>query len=198
MLHGATKQKTTLFILILLSIAAIVTLWLTQSRPRDNFTHSNFLPTTLEKLQWHSSPKIVSPIAFKDSNNQEIELADFLGKPILLNLWATWCAPCIAEMPALDQLQAKFSSEAFAVVALSLDRGGLSDIEPFWKDAKISSLKKYFDTSMSVGQSLGVRGLPTTLLIDKGGREVARLEGPAEWANQDTLEYFQKLINNDL
>ena len=69
MLHGATKQKTTLFILILLSIAAIVTLWLTQSRPRDNFTHSNFLPTTLGKLQWHSSPKIVSPIAFKDSNN---------------------------------------------------------------------------------------------------------------------------------
>ena len=198
MLHGVTKQKTTLFILILLSIAAIVTLWLTQSRPPGNFTRSNLLPTTLQKLQWHASPKIIVPITFKGANNQEIDLADFLGTPILLNLWATWCAPCIAEMPALDQLQAAFSNETLAVVALSIDRGGLSDIEPFWKDAKISSLKKYFDTSMNAGQSLGVRGLPTTLLIDREGREVARLEGAAEWANQDTIEYFRKLINNDL
>ena len=100
-------------------------------------------------------------------------------------------------MPALDRLQANFAIDDLVVVALSLDRTGLSDIKPFWEDAKISSLKMYFDPTMSAGQFLGVRGLPTTLLINKQGQELARLEGPAEWADQEAIKYFRRIISTE-
>ena len=100
-------------------------------------------------------------------------------------------------MPALDRLQENFPIDDLVVVALSIDRTGLSDIEPFWEDAKISSLKMYFDPTMSAGQILGVRGLPTTLLINKKGQELARLEGPAEWAGQEAIKYFRRIISTE-
>ena len=197
MLQGANKKKAALALLALSSIAAIVAFWLTQSSPTRNFSQSNLPPGTLEKLQWHATPKKVVPVSFKNHKNQEISLTDFLGTPILLNFWATWCAPCIAEMPALDQLQSSFSAQTFAVIALSLDRGGLEDIDPFWEEAQISALEKYFSASMSVTQALGVRGIPTTLLIDKNGRELARLEGPADWGNPETIKYLRTIILPD-
>ena len=195
--HGATKQRTTLFILMLSSIAAIVAFWLTQSSPTDNFAPIQSPPTAIQQLQWHSSPKSIPSITFKDQSGKELDLAAFLGTPVLLNLWATWCAPCIAEMPALDRLQENFPIDELVVVALSIDRAGLSDIEPFWENAKISSLKMYFDPTMSAGQILGVRGLPTTLLINKKGQELARLEGPAEWADQEAIEYFRRIVSTE-
>jgi thiol-disulfide isomerase/thioredoxin len=195
--HGATKQSTKPIILMLASVAAIVAFWLIQSSPTSNFTPSHPLPTAIQQLQWHSSPKPIASITFKGRDNQELKLATFVGRPVLLNLWATWCAPCIAEMPALDQLQASFPNDTLAVIALSLDRGGLADIQPFWKDSKISSLKMYFDPTMSASQALGVRGLPTTLLINKEGQELARMEGPAEWADHKVIEYFRKIISSE-
>ncbi|SVB01234.1 uncharacterized protein METZ01_LOCUS154088 [marine metagenome] len=195
--HGASKQRTTLLILMLASIAAIVAFWLTQSSPTDNFTPSDLPPAAIQQLQWHSSPKSIASITFKDQSGKELDLAAFLGTPVLLNLWATWCVPCLAEMPALDRLQANFPIDDLVVVALSIDRAGLSDIKPFWEDAKISSLKMYFDPTMSAGQILGVRGLPTTLLINKQGQELARLEGPAEWADQEVIEYFRRIISKE-
>ena len=96
-------------------------------------------------------------------------------------------------MPALDQLQASLPEASLTIITLSLDRGGLAEIEPFWEKTKLMSLKMYFDTTMSAGQTLSARGLPTTLLINREGREVARIEGPAEWASPEAIGYFGEL-----
>ncbi len=193
--HWAKTRQTTLLVLLSVFIAAIVAFWVTQSSPTGNFTQSEQSPAALPELHWHPSPIEVPPVTFKDEDSQDISLSHFLGTPVLLNLWATWCAPCIAEMPALDQLQANLPEASLTIITLSLDRGGLAEIEPFWKKTKLMSLKMYFDTTMSAGQTLSARGLPTTLLINREGREVARIEGPAEWASPEAIGYFGELAD---
>ena len=193
--HWAKTRQTTLLVLLSVFIAAIVAFWVTQSSPTGNFTQSEQSPAALPELHWHPSPIEVPPVTFKDEDSQDISLSHFLGTPVLLNLWATWCAPCIAEMPALDQLQASLPEASLTIITLSLDRGGLAEIEPFWEKTKLMSLKMYFDTTMSAGHTLGARGLPTTLLINREGREVARIEGPAEWASPEAIGYFRELTD---
>ena len=194
--HWTKTRQTTLLVLLSVFIAAIVAFWVTQSSPTGNFTQSEQSPTALPELHWHPSPIEVPPVTFKDEDSQDISLSHFLGTPVLLNLWATWCAPCIAEMPALDQLQASLPEASLTIITLSLDRGGLAEIEPFWEKTKLMSLKMYFDTTMSAGQTLSARGLPTTLLINREGREVARIEGPAEWASPEAIRYFRELTDH--
>ena len=193
--HWAKTRQTTLLVLLSVFIAAIVAFWVTQSSPTGNFTQSEQSAAALPELHWHPSPIEVPPVTFKDEDSQDISLSHFLGTPVLLNLWATWCAPCIAEMPALDQLQASLPEASLTIITLSLDRGGLAEIEPFWEKTKLMSLKMYFDTTMSAGQTLSARGLPTTLLINREGREVARIEGPAEWASPEAIGYFGELAD---
>jgi len=98
-------------------------------------------------------------------------------------------------MPALDQLQASLPETSLTIIALSLDRGGLVDIAPFWEKTKLTSLKVYFDTTMSAGQTLSARGLPTTLLLNRKGEEVARIEGPVEWASPEAIGYFREIMD---
>ena len=194
--HSANTRKTSLLVLLSISIAAIVAFWLSQSSPTSNFTQSQQPPPALQKLVWHPAPIKVPPVAFKDKDNQDISLTDFSGTPILLNLWATWCAPCIAEMPALDRLQANLQEASLVIITLSLDRGGLAEIGPFWEETKLTSLKIYFDATMNTGQTLGARGLPTTLLINSEGLEVARAEGPAEWDSPEVIRYFRHITDH--
>ncbi len=112
---------------------------------------------------------------------------------VLLNLWATWCAPCIKELPALDKLQQALNKNNFMVLVLSLDQGGLAEIVPFWSKLGLSNLDMYIDPSMNSGQILGARGLPTTILISKDGLEIARLEGPAEWDSEELIAHLSEL-----
>src|SRR3546814_199561 len=109
-----------------------------------------------------------------------ISVADFQGRVILLNLWATWCPPCREEMPSLDRLNAKRGGPDFEVVALSIDRD--SDlIEPFYQDFGIRTLKHYVDPTTKVADTLRAPGVPTTRLINQDGREIGRAMGPAAW-----------------
>ena len=112
---------------------------------------------------------------------QRSALADFRGKAILLNLWATWCIPCRHEMPALDRLQKDLGSDQFEVVALSLDRAGRDAARKFFDEIKVQNLKLYIDQTMKAGSGLRAVGMPTTILIGKDGKELGRLAGPAEW-----------------
>jgi thiol-disulfide isomerase/thioredoxin len=120
-------------------------------------------------------------LAFTGGDGKPLTLADFKGRVVLLNLWATWCGPCVEEMPALDRLQARLGGPEFVVVALSVDRQGRSLVEPFMEKLGLKSLAMYLDTSSAVMRTLKVRGLPTTVLLDRDGREVGRLEGAAAW-----------------
>lgn len=130
------------------------------------------------------APEVPPAFTFQDKDGKALTIADFKGKTILLNLWATWCAPCRKEMPALDRLQAAIGSDKFEVVALSLDKDGVEKARKFLADIKVSHLGFYIDPTGSQGFNLKPVGLPTTLLIDSEGREVGRLAGPAEWDSE--------------
>ncbi|MEQ1697462.1 MAG: redoxin domain-containing protein [Hyphomicrobiaceae bacterium] len=137
------------------------------------------------------APEAVPAFKFEDGAGTEKTLADWKGKVVLLNLWATWCAPCRKEMPALDRLQKELGGDAFEVVAISVDRQGAPASKKFLEETKTANLKLYVEsTSRSVG-TLKAAGLPTTILIDKEGREVGRLSGPAEWDSADAKRLIQ-------
>lgn len=136
-----------------------------------------------------SKPLSLADLAFKDDTGADLTIGDFAGRTVLLNLWATWCAPCRKEMPALDELQAELGSETFEVVTVSVDRGSDEKPKAFLKDIGVSRLAFYADPTMQIFQTARSRGrapgLPSTMLIDKTGCEIGTLMGPAEWASED-------------
>ncbi len=131
------------------------------------------------------TPEPLPDITFTDGDGNPRSLKDWQGKVVLLNLWATWCAPCLKEMPALDELQREIGSDRFEVVALSVDRAGADGSRKFFDRLGVKSLAIYADPTSRATSKLKALGLPATLLIDAQGREVGRLTGPAEWASDD-------------
>lgn len=141
-----------------------------------------FWPARAEETKLDaSSAETVPALHFTDAEGATVSLGDFRGKTVLLNIWATWCVPCRKEMPALDRLQARLGGTDFEVVALSIDRGGLGAVRPFYEEIGIANLAIYLDEGDAAMRALGITGIPTTLLIDRDGRELRRWIGPAEW-----------------
>lgn len=130
-------------------------------------------------------PVRLPDLAFRDAGGAERHLADWRGRTVLLNLWATWCVPCRKEMPALDRLQREMGSDTFQVVAVSVDRTGLPGAKKFLADTGAETLALYADPTARMGVALRAAGLPATLLLDRQGREIGRLLGPAEWDGED-------------
>ena len=172
---------------------AILAFWLTQSTPPNALGQGEQAPPKVLQLELHDAPRTIPTFTFSDRDTNPVELVSFVNRVVLLNLWATWCAPCIQELPALDRLQQALGSKDFVVLALSLDRGGLTEVEPFWTRMGLTHLDIYLDPTMSEGQTLSTRGLPTTLLINRNGLEMARIEGPAEWDSEEAIAYLRTL-----
>jgi thiol-disulfide isomerase/thioredoxin len=145
----------------------------------------------LDKYKGAETPKPIPPLAFVDGEGRRVDLSQFGGRVVLLNLWATWCGPCVKEMPSLDRLQGQLGGDAFQVVALSLDRGGKTAVEPFYQKTGVKNLALYLDAGSASMQALGLRGLPTTLLIDAQGRELGRVEGAVEWDSPEVLTFLR-------
>lgn len=139
-------------------------------------------------------PTAMPKLAFVDAQGKERTLADWKGKAVLLNLWATWCGPCRKEMPDLDKLQAELGSDKFEVVALSVDKAGVAGSKKFLDQIGTKSLALYVDPTAKMAGELRVIGLPATLLIDAEGREIGRLMGPAEWASDDAKALIKSAI----
>ena len=139
-------------------------------------------------------PRPLPPLQFAAADGQRLSLADFRGRAVLLNFWATWCAPCRKEMLTLDRLQRRMGGPNFQVVALSIDRLGLAAVAPFYKKLGIASLGIYLDSSGKAAAAFDLAGLPTSLLIDAEGREVARKIGPAEWDAPATLDKIRRYL----
>lgn len=139
-------------------------------------------------------PRPLPELRFVDSEGRPLTLADFRGKVILLNIWATWCIPCLREMPTLDRLQAKLGGPRFEVVVLSIDIGGIPVVEKFYRALKLDSLGIYVDKTLRVQRDLGIVGIPTTLLIDRQGREIGRLAGPAEWDSKEAIKAIRRYL----
>lgn len=114
---------------------------------------------------------------------------------LLVNFWATWCAPCIKEMPSLARLDRALKDEPFRLLAVSQDRGGKDVAEPFIRERlKLPDLQIFYDPKLKLGRSLGVRGLPSTYLIDARGHLVGGLTGPAEWDSEDALALIRHVL----
>ena len=126
-------------------------------------------------LQVRAQPRPIGAFAFSDRDGKTLSLADLRGRYVLLNVWATWCPPCREEMPSLDRAQPILEKVGITVVALSVDRAGFAQLQAFYNTYRIRNLALYRGDQDAVFEALAVYGLPTTLLIDDKGQEVARL-----------------------
>jgi thiol-disulfide isomerase/thioredoxin len=145
------------------------------------------------------TPFRVPNLAFKDAQGHDKTLADWRGRTVLLNLWATWCVPCRREMPALDALQAKRGGPAFEVVAVNIDTRDPEKPLAFLKDVGITHLAYYSDDSARVFEDLKTAGkafgMPTTIIVDRAGCEIGTMAGPAEWASDDGVKLVSAAVS---
>ena len=133
---------------------------------------------------------------WKNADGKTLSLANFEGKIVLLNFWATWCLPCIRELPSIERLQTKFSKNDFAVVAISLDRGGKRVANRLLKRLKLRKLVLYLDKENKSAKLLGVKFMPTTFIFDRKSRELGKLQGGVEWDSKEAVALIKYFINN--
>ncbi len=145
------------------------------------------------------TPFHVPDLAFKDAQGHDKTLADWRGRTVLLNLWATWCVPCRREMPALDALQAKLGGPDFEVVAVNIDQRDPAKPLVFLKDVGVTHLTYYSDDSAHVFEALKelgkAFGMPTTVIVDRAGCEIGDMAGPAEWSSDDGVKLVSAAIS---
>ena len=144
------------------------------------------------------APIKVSNLAFRDGSGRERTLSEWQGRVVLLNLWATWCVPCRKEMPALDALQQKLGGPDFEVIAVNIDTRDADKPKAWLKEIGVMQLAYYADPSAKIFQDLKSAGrafgMPTTLLVDAQGCELASLAGPAEWASEDAINFVSAAL----
>ena len=203
---GSTKRRRSMIALgalvgVVAGLAAVYGIGAMQRNPADPACRSAAdLTRRLEPLARGevaaitiaARPARLPDLAFTDASGKPVTLADFRGRTVLLNLWATWCVPCRKEMPALDALQAKLGGDAFQVVAVNIDTRNLDKPKAWLDEVGIKRLSYYADPSAKTFQDLKAigkaLGMPTTLLIDPNGCELGILAGPAEWASEDAIK----------
>ncbi len=150
----------------------------------------------MRKLTFHPVAQEVSQASFLDEDGEAMTLSDLQGKYVVLNFWATWCAPCRKEMPSLASLQAQRGGEAFRVVTVASGRNPPAAIDRFFNDAGIEGLPKYRDPTMNLSREMGVVGLPITVLLSPEGTEIARLRGDAFWDTPSAQAIIDALLED--
>ncbi len=142
----------------------------------------------------HTKRKDIASFTFSNDKGETLDLSKWKGRVVLLNLWATWCAPCRKEMPDLSRLQTELGGPDFEVVALSLDRKGLAASQAFLKETEVTNLAAYVEPDGKPLAALQALGLPATILIDRNGREAGRILGPLEWASPEAKALVKALM----
>ena len=146
----------------------------------------------LNNIAINQTPKPILPIIFEDFLGNEINLKNYYGKLIIINFWATWCAPCREEMPSLDKLQIDEELENLKIFPINVGQEKISKSEDFYKDYKIKNLDIYHDQSLNLPNKFLLRGLPTTIFIDKNGLEFARAVGSIDFQNEKFINWLKK------
>jgi thiol-disulfide isomerase/thioredoxin len=148
----------------------------------------------MKKLSFHEEPKPVPAIELVDAEGGVQSLEAYRGKVVVLNFWATWCAPCRQEMASLDRLQAALGGEDFAVVTVATGRNPVPAIRKFFAENGIANLPVLRDPQQALAREMAVLGLPITVILDREGNEIARLQGDAEWDSDSARAIVQALI----
>jgi thiol-disulfide isomerase/thioredoxin len=170
-------------------LAMLVPAWPVCAQPIP----SKFLVGDLRSLRVHKTPVPLPPLSFQDDQGRDVSVASFQGRIVVINLWATWCAPCIRELPSLSALKKAVTEDGVVVLAVSQDAGGNKIVPPFLKKLKLQDLPALFDNEQSFTKHLRVPVLPTTLIVDKEGREIGRLVGAADWNSTDVKHLLRHL-----
>ena len=168
--------------ILLAGLAAIYLLW-----EQDDEEEVGPLGS-VEKFMAREDHAMAPQISFEDGERRKLTLVDFHGQIVLVNFWATWCAPCVRELPSLDRLQAQLKHSGVKIIALSLDRGGAPAVKRFYAENGIHNLDVFVDPTMAAQQAFDIPGLPTTVLIDREGHDRGRLIGPANWDGEEAAD----------
>ncbi len=149
----------------------------------------------MKKLNFHSTPKAVSQVEFfLPDDGGTGTLADYQGKYVVVNFWATWCPPCRKEMPTLSALQTALGGDRFKVVTIATSNNRPADIKKFFDKIGVTNLPRNQDHRSSLARDMGVLGLPTTVIIDPQGREIGRMTGDADWNSDSARAIFKALL----
>ncbi len=145
----------------------------------------------------HSETATASTLPYVQADEVEGTLADYTGQYVLLNFWATWCAPCREEMPSLQTLQNTLGGDTFQVVTLATGRNPPQAIRRFFEEEDVTTLPQHRDINQQIAREMGIFGLPITVILDPQGNEVARLRGDADWASSEAIAILEALVASD-
>jgi thiol-disulfide isomerase/thioredoxin len=149
----------------------------------------------MKKLVIHETPRPAGTVSFQLADGAgEATLADYAGKYVLLNFWATWCAPCRKEMPMLAELQTEFGGDRFEVLTIATGRNSPQGIKKFFEETGIDNLPRHQDPKQALARDMAVMGLPITVILNPEGQEIARLIGDADWASDSAKSIIAHLI----
>ena len=161
----------------------------------DTAELETLLEGSMKKLVF-SEPTPVSDVKFTDPDGAEYDLEFFEGTTILVNFWATWCAPCRKEMPMLSELQREFKGQGFEVVTIATGRNSIPGIQKFFEDIGVDNLPIYLDPRQALARDMGVLGLPITVILNKKGDEIARMRGDAEWNSESAKAVIRAILDD--
>jgi len=148
----------------------------------------------MKKLVFHSEPRDLRSKGFLNEDGTESSMDVYKGKVVLLNYWATWCAPCREEMPAIDALQTELGGDHFAVVPIATGRNPVPAVKKFFAQINVQSLPILLDPTQTMSRSNGAFGLPTTIILNAQGQEIARMVGDADWHSPEALKILKALL----
>ena len=180
------------------SVVAVVVVVFVVSGSDDDSVTSRGDPPTGGQMQNFliAGARLPGPTqTWSNGDGQTVSLEDFRGKVVLVNFWASWCAPCLRELPSVNALQRDLGSDQFEVVAINIDQQGKRVAEPFAQRLKLDDLELYLDPRGRISRGVGVQVMPTTVLYDRNGLEIGRMEGPAEWDQADAKKLMQFYID---
>jgi thiol-disulfide isomerase/thioredoxin len=165
--------------------------WQASALPVPSGVAADALPEGFKPMD---PPMQMGGYAFQDVEGNTVRLADFKGRPILLNIWAKWCAPCLAEMPKLNQLQADAAPGTLAVVAVAVDEPDPAKVRDFLANRRWDALKPYLDPKNVFAKALDIKAIPVSLLIDKNGFALVRVDAPVDWYSDEAIRLVKRLI----
>ena len=145
----------------------------------------------IKNIVIHKDLKVYDNVIFLDKNDKKINIKEFNGSLLLLNFWATWCGPCKEEMPSLDRLQVNQNLNNLKIFAINISQESKKKVDSFFKDLNIENLKPYFDAPTTLAKTFSLRGVPTSILIDKDGKEFARIMGSIDFNDQIFINWLK-------
>ena len=145
----------------------------------------------IKNIVIHKYPKVYDNVIFLDKNDKKINIKEFNGNLLLLNFWATWCEPCKEEMPSLDRLQINENLRNLKIFAINISKESKKKVDIFFKDLNIENLDPYFDSPITLAKTFSLRGVPTSILIDKNGKEFARIIGSIDFEDKIFINWLK-------